>query len=103
MKRGSPLKRTPMKRSRPKARPGRLKGADMTALRSESYQHHKGICIFCGLFVPERDFELAHRRGKRNHGDSLDNVGPAHRTCHRDSHNAGGKPVPKGEWRSTME
>lgn len=66
----------------------------MTALREESYRQHKGCCIFCTLPVKYEAMELAHRRGKRNHGDNLDNVGPAHKKCHRDSHNAGGKPVP---------
>lgn len=101
LRHGGGVKRSPLKRYtrinpvRRKPRPGRLKGDDMTALRQESWAEHKGKCRFCGKPVAFNAGELAHVRNKRMHGDNLDNVGPAHKKCHRDSHNAGGKPCPK--------
>jgi hypothetical protein len=88
------MKRSPIKKVRAKPRPGRVKGAEMAALRDASWFQHKGLCCFCGQYVPHETFVLAHIRAKRRHGDHLENVAPAHGYCHVLSHNCDGKPCP---------
>lgn len=78
----------------------RLKGKDSTALRIACFMKYGGICQDCGrrVFLEAREdapykADMAHLRGKRNHGDTLDNT---ILLCHEDHmrrHN-GGKPCP---------
>lgn len=42
---------------------------------------------------------LVHLRAKRNNGDKPENLAAGCDTCHKNSHNAGGKPVPAKERR----
>lgn len=92
-----------MLKPRRKPRPGRVKGADMTALREAVWTRDNGLCCFCGMPVDFTCGEMAHLRNKRMWGGGIDNIrGPAHKKCHQDSHNAGGKPVPKAEWRGNV-
>lgn len=87
-----------MKRSRSKPRPGRVKGEDMTALREAVWARDGGLCCFCGLPVDFERGEMAHLRGKRMWGDGIENIrGPAHKSCHQDSHAP--KACPKADWR----
>jgi hypothetical protein len=45
-----------------------------------------------------QSYHMAHIRNKRMWGDSIENVKALCGSCHRDSHNAGGKPCPpKGD------
>ena len=86
---------------RSKPRPGRLKGKDLEALRVACYLRDSGMCQECGcetFYMASREhwaaYHMAHIRGKRMHGDSLENVRVLCGSCHRAEH-AGGKPVPK--------
>lgn len=95
----------PMKRSRYKPRPGRLKGDDMSDLRDEAYARDKGCCVACGRIlnplapkITDDSFHLAHRRNKRMHGDHIDQVDCQCGKCHREEHHYGKsriKPVPR--------
>lgn len=100
----SPLKRkTWMRKVRKEPRPGRLKGEDMTELREAVWARDGGLCCFCGKPVDFVRGEMAHLRNKRMWQDHIDNIkGPSHKKCHEDSHNCGGKPLPRGEWRRTL-
>jgi nitrate/TMAO reductase-like tetraheme cytochrome c subunit len=68
---------------RSKPRPGRLKGAEMTALRDAAYERDCGRCINCGTPVRREEFDLSHARGKRMWGDSVENVRVKCMRCHR--------------------
>jgi hypothetical protein len=95
-----PIKRSRVRTRRSKARRGRLKGAEMSELRTTSWQYRRGICIYCKLPCGEWFGELAHIRGKRSWGDNLGNVSPAHRECHQKFHAYGPsleKPCKKKE------
>lgn len=94
-----PKARKPIRKVRRKARPGRLKGKAMTELRMLAFIRDEGICQMqldkdCTPMLDWETFELAHKRNKRMWGDSLEQVICACRSCHRKSHNAGGKPCP---------
>lgn len=81
------LKRSPIKRSRSKPRPGRVTGKAMTQLREAVWARDCGLCCFCGLPVDFETGQMAHLRGKRMWGDDIDNVrGPSHARCHGESH-----------------
>lgn len=76
----------------------RLYGADMSKLRSDRFDHDKGRCVKCGRpVIFKRGFpdsmELMHVRGKRNNGDSLEQVETGCKDCHRKFHAYG----PSGE------
>lgn len=100
-----PIKRTAVKKARSKPRPGRLKGDDLKMLRLACYDRDRGRCVACWVLVdprlsPEADksFHMAHRRGKRNFGDHIDQVETNCGACHRKFHNYGPsmqKPCPK--------
>jgi hypothetical protein len=89
---------------RKKPRPGRLKGDDLTELRFACYERDKAICQRCGHMTFNRlpqehdeSYHMAHRKGKRMFGDSLDNVQTECGACHRRYHVYGPsmeKPVP---------
>jgi 5-methylcytosine-specific restriction endonuclease McrA len=96
--------RSPIKRKRGKVRPERLRGDDLTKLREECLERDSGICQACGKLVNptlsdrcDDSFHLAHKRGKRMWGDSLDNVEVNCGKCHGTFHAYGKsmqKPVP---------
>jgi 5-methylcytosine-specific restriction endonuclease McrA len=100
----TPLKRgKPPKKRRAKPRPGRLQGDDLQALRLACWERDKSLCQHCGVrtlfdFPQEHPlaFHMAHRRGKRMWGDSLDNVHTLCGDCHRDAHRGtiGGRMFP---------
>lgn len=101
----TPLKRgKPPKNKRAKPRPGRLQGAEMDALRLAVWIRDKGRCVKCGyrviLDAPqelESSFHLAHRKGKRMWGDSLETTEANCGKCHRKFHAYGPtmeKPCP---------
>lgn len=81
----------------------RLVGKDLQALRLACFMKYGGVCQDCGrrvlLEAPDEapyKADMAHRRTKRNNGDTLDNT---ILLCHEDHmrrHN-GGKPCPKKE------
>jgi len=86
-------KRSPIRKVRSKPRHGRLKGDDMEELRQAVYARDVGHCQRCGIITifgaPEEwdnSFHLAHRKGKRMWGDSLEttevNCGKCHRRFH---------------------
>lgn len=77
------IQRSPVRKVRRKPRSGRLKGKAMGDLREAAWQRDKGICQRCFLPCNPNDWDLAHRRGKRMWGDSLENVQVEHRFCHR--------------------
>ena len=59
----------------------RVKGKDMQALRIACFLKYGGRCDECNVITwlnaPDehpRKADMAHIRGKRNHGDSIDNV-----------------------------
>jgi hypothetical protein len=84
----------------PKPNIPRLRGKDLKNLRVLCFMKYGGICQDCGrrVFLDADEAapykaDMAHRRGKRNHGDTLDNT---ILLCHEDHmrrHN-GGKPYP---------
>lgn len=110
------MKRTPLRKVSPrnKTRVGKLgiervAGPDIDKRRREIGERDGWICKKCGIQCTSDGCdsrpkgEWAHRRNKRNHGDTMENgrilcgsifgrVG-----CHAKEHNAGGKPVPKKE------
>ena len=78
----------------------RLVGPDMSKLREQAYLRANGFCEECGIYTPWKAGELAHKRTKRNHGDSLDNVRWLCPADHRKEHAygpSGNKPVPAKE------
>ena len=108
-----PIQRTRVRKVRSRARPGRLKGEGILVLREACFERDRGICVRCGIPLRlERghwnSMEMAHLRGKRNWGDSLDNVralcGPWANGCHRTEHIFGKtltKPVPPKDSKGT--
>lgn len=90
---------------RTKPRPGRLDAAGMEAMRLKRFQMDDGRCRNCGertIFTlpPESDrsMHLAHVRGKRMWGDSIENTQTECGKCHRAYHQCGPsrtKPVPR--------
>ncbi len=81
---------------RTKPRPGRLDAEGMAALRSMRYEVDNHRCLACGTLVnfyapPEddRSMHLAHKRGKRMWGDSLENTQTECGACHRAYHQNG--------------
>ena len=89
---------------RTKPRPGRLQSEELAALRRACFDRDKGVCQECGIdtwfdhhHLLSRSFHMAHIKGKRMHGDSLDNVRTLCGGCHRKEHQWGKsmqKPVP---------
>lgn len=95
------LRKTRLNPIRRKPRSGRFRGNDLSKLRWDCFMRDRGICLECGVMVadylPEwhdRKFHMAHIKAKRIGGDSLDNVRTLCGRCHRNEHNAGGKPCP---------
>lgn len=87
------MKRTAIKKSRGKPRPGRLKGEQLGYLRADCMLRDGGLCQTCGEtvtdFVPDwhdRKYHMAHIKAKRIGLDTLDNVKTLCGSCHRDSH-----------------
>ena len=75
------MKRAPIRKSRNKPRPGRLKGDDLETLRVQRLQYDGWRCVECNVSVSDdlpdwhdRKAHMAHVQGKRMHGDSMDNV-----------------------------
>ena len=87
----------------------RLTGRALTELRQACFCRDKFLCRECGRMVAwdvadaERGFgipvgEMAHIQSRGAGGsDILENVRTLCPKCHRDEHNAGGKPCPKKE------
>lgn len=79
---------------RRKPRPGRLDKKGLETLRLTCFERDGGRCQQCGCFLLYRRryeldpiaFEMAHLRGKRMWGDSLENVRSLCFTCHKDEH-----------------
>jgi hypothetical protein len=92
-----------MIRKRRKPRPGRLAGAALEALRQACFDRAGERCQECHCLMLYRRryeldpiaYEMAHVRGKRMWGDSLDQVRALCHVCHHASHNP--KPCPKKE------
>ena len=87
---------------RTKPRPGRLQGKELESLRQDCYARDMGRCQECHILVNplidpyfDNSYHMAHIKAKRIGGDNLENVRTLCGACHRKSHNAGGKPVPK--------
>ncbi len=82
-----------------------MEGVELDELRHQCWMRDKGICQRCkkptyfGLYQEHDDsFHMAHRRGKRMWGDSLEQVQTECGRCHRKWHLYGPtmkKPVPK--------
>lgn len=90
-----PLRRTRVVTRRKKARKGRLKDEELGRLRELCFERDVGMCVVCGVgLLLKRGYwnsmEMAHIRGKRMWGDSLDNVrslcGPLANGCHHREH-----------------
>ena len=118
MKRGAPLKRSPL-RTKPKRQrkpsalkpdvPVRLTGLAMQRLRIDALARSGGFCEMeragkrCMEPISWESMELAHIKSRGAGGsDTLDNVLASCKWrrdgqpgCHALSHNAGGKPVPQ--------
>lgn len=84
----------------PKARVLRESGSGIKELRLKCFLKYRGKCDECGKDLqyttiwdghPDR-YHMAHKRTKRNNGDSLSNVRALCGTCHRTEH---GNPVGK--------
>lgn len=93
-----------IKSTRTKPRPGRLQGEALDVLRVACYERDGSRCNNCSRLTnfdaPHEaidSFHMAHVKGKRMHGDSLDNVRVECGDCHRKYHSFGPtrvKPVP---------
>jgi 5-methylcytosine-specific restriction endonuclease McrA len=70
----------------------RLAGKPLKALRRARLALDGFRCVDCGDWLTEETMELAHRRGKRNYGDILENVSTKCHGCHHREHNP--KAVP---------
>jgi len=100
MKRTKLLRRSPIRKSRAKARPGRLKGKRLQELRELVHARQRGRCDVCGKLLPlDGDvftrMHLAHRRNKRMWGDGEQNVRGLCFNDHWAEHNP--KACPKKE------
>lgn len=101
------LKRTPVKKRRSKARPGRLKDEALEILRRDCWLRDGGNCRKCGIHtsylldpIHDRSYHMAHIKVKRMGGDNLENVRTLCGKCHRIEHAygpSGVKPCPKKE------
>lgn len=101
-----PVKKVSKARRKRSGKPGklgivRLYGPDLEKLREECYARDGGLCQICTVWLPLHGdvrvrAHMAHKKGKRNHGDLIKNV---RILCYSDhiekEHNAGGKPVPR--------
>lgn len=80
--------------------------AEKEVARFACYERAEGVCEVCERSNPLSSGHLHHERAKRRWG-WMESDFQRHiwlcMWCHGNAHNAGGKPVPKGEWRSTME
>lgn len=75
----------------------RLVGKDMTKLRVECFRDCDDACVDCGRLLAFDEEEsiatglpigqMAHKRTKRNNGDSRDNVQLKCPDCHHKEHN----------------
>jgi len=96
----TPLRRkTPLRSKRPTPRTHklviRLTGMALLRLRKDCWDRDKGCCQECGtptFYWPRYDgdplaYDMAHKRGKRNHGDTLENVRTLCHRCHGKEHN----------------
>ena len=107
-----PTKTIPKRKYRPQRVVGklgivRLRGKALKELRRRVFERDRFLCVDCGCVVAWdwKDAvelglpvgELSHHRNKRMYGDTEENTCCRCRPCHRDSHNAGGKPVPAKE------
>ena len=90
------MKRTPIRKSRSKARPGRMKGEAMTRLRLAAYVRDNGLCSECGKLLGWDNCHLAHIKSKRRHGDSLENVRILCIPCHLREHSPKACPPKQG-------
>jgi hypothetical protein len=107
MKRTKLLRRSPIRKSRAEARPGRLKGKALTILRVDTFAAAKARCQICGrpiIFDAPREWDnsyhMAHIGAKRRYGDSRSNTRAECGQCHREFHQYGPsrtKPCPKKE------
>ncbi|HSC56458.1 MAG TPA: hypothetical protein VLC51_04615 [Nitrospira sp.] len=80
----------------------RLVGKDMDALRLARYEMDNQRCVDCGRWVRwERGYpdsmELSHQKGKRNHGDTLENTRTRCHECHDKHDGRNMKAVPAKE------
>lgn len=94
-----------MIRPRKKARPGRLRGYALKALRLACFMRDGGRCVTCRRpmhLEPRFDgdpdaYDMAHKRNKRMHGDTLEQVEAKCHSCHMLIHRYGPtmeKPCP---------
>src|SRR5437879_411535 len=99
-----PIRKVSKHRKKRSGKPGKLGivrvvGPDLEALREACYLRDSGLCEVCGRWSPLHGdvmtrAHMAHRRGKRNNGDKLENVRILCPVHHAHEHNAGGKPCP---------
>lgn len=90
MKTTSLTRRTPLKKKRAKARPGRLQGGALKLLRELVFKRDGGKCVDCGVELIEyppsifhqRAYHMAHVRNKRMWMDSVDNCVSKCSGCH---------------------
>lgn len=94
-KRINPKRRAP-RRVRDRVK---LYGDAKSDLRRRVWCRSKGYCEVrlenCEDRIFWDTFEMAHRKHGARKSDELSEVDAACKTCHRDSHNAGGKPCPR--------
>lgn len=92
---------------------GRVKLADKTELRRQAFKRSGGKCemvnlkpfpgryvktpvlVRCGAPITWKSMHLSHDRHGPNKSDALATVKASCEKCHRDKHNAGGKPCPR--------
>lgn len=73
----------------------RLYGEDKTELRQQVYGRSRGWCENCGCRAAWKEGELAHNEHGSRKSDEPDRCRWLCSACHRNEHNAGGKPVPR--------
>jgi 5-methylcytosine-specific restriction endonuclease McrA len=79
----------------PKPQIVRLKGKDMALLRARCFVRDRYTCQECGYHGHWYGLDMAHIHGKRNYGDTLENVRTLCHRCHMLEHNPKSVP-PKG-------
>ena len=85
MKRAALLRRSPLRKSRSKPRPGRLPRKEYALLREAVYERDKWKCRACNR---TRGGLHAHHRIYRSHGgpDTMENILTVCHVCHSDIH-----------------
>lgn len=110
MKPRKPINRVSKKRRDRSGVPGkcgivRLYGPALEQLRNDCLERDHHCCVRCGIYVRDdvpdyawNKYDMAHKISRGSGGsDVLDNVETMCHLDHMESHNCGGRPLPRKE------